>query len=57
MTESGKAYGKQPVVHITRAEDTAMSMFTPEEQEQLISLSRKFTRNLADLMNRNEDEK
>ena len=57
MTESGKAYAKQPVVHITRAEDTAMSMFTPEEQEQLISLSRKFTRNLADLMNRNEDEK
>ena len=57
MTESGKAYAKQPVVHITRAEDTAMSMFTPEEQEQLISLSRKFTRNLADLTNRNEDEK
>ena len=57
MTESGIAYAKKPVTHITWAEDTAMSMFTPEEQEQLISLSRRFTKNLTDLINGSEDEK
>ena len=35
----------------TWAEDTAMSMFTPEEQKQLIGLSRKFTKNLTRLVN------
>jgi hypothetical protein len=52
----GRTYAKDPVVHITWAEDTAMSMFTPEEQEQLVSLSRRFTKNLTDLINGNEDE-
>lgn len=33
-----------------------MSMLTPDEQEQLIRLSRKFTKNLIELVNRNEDE-
>ena len=56
MTKAGRDYAKKPVVHITLAEDTAMSMLTPQEQEQLISLSRKFTKNLADLIHRNEDE-
>ena len=45
LTEEGRNYAKEPVVHITWAEDMAMSMFTPEEQEQLISLSRRFTKN------------
>lgn len=33
-----------------------MSMFTPEEQEQLIDLSRRFTRNLEKLVKGSEDE-
>ncbi len=37
------------------SEDTAMSMLTPEEHEQLIALSRKFTNNLTELIN-GEDE-
>jgi DNA-binding MarR family transcriptional regulator len=56
LTLEGRNYAKEPVVHITWAEDTAMSMFTPEEQEQLISLSRRFTKNLTDLINGNEVE-
>ncbi|QQF53011.1 MarR family transcriptional regulator [Campylobacter fetus subsp. venerealis] len=57
LTEEGRLYAKDPVVHITWAEDTAMSMFAPEEQEQLISLSRRFTKNLIELINGSEDEK
>lgn len=56
LTMEGRTYAKGPVVHITWAEDTAMSTFTPEEQEQLISLSRRFTKNLTDLINGSEDE-
>lgn len=56
MTDKGRAYAKVPVTHITHSEDTAMSMFTPEEQEQLISLSRRFTKNLTDLINGSGDE-
>lgn len=56
MTEEGRAYSEKPVRHITKAEDTAMSMFTPEEQEQLIDLSRRFTRNLEKLVKGDEDE-
>lgn len=56
LTDAGRAYAKVPITHITKAEDTAMSMFTPEEQEQLISLSRRFTKNLTDLINGSEDE-
>lgn len=56
LTEEGRNYARGPVVHITWAEDTAMSMFTPEEQEQLISLSRKFTENLTKLVNESEGE-
>ena len=56
LTEEGRNYAREPVVHITWAEDTAMSMFTPEEQEQLITLSRRFTKNLTKLINGSEDE-
>lgn len=38
------------------AEDTAMSMFTPEEQRQLIDLSRTFTKNLTKLVNQEMEE-
>ena len=51
MTEAGKAYCEKVVRHITWAEDTAMSMFSAEEQKQLIDLSRTFTKNLKELIN------
>ena len=50
MTDAGRAYCEKVVRHITWAEDTAMSMFTPEEQKQLIDLSRTFTKNIAMLV-------
>ena len=56
MTDAGRAYAQRPVRHITWAEDTAMSLFTPEEQAQLIDLSRRFTRNLEQLVKGSEDE-
>ena len=52
MTDAGRAYCEKIVRHITWAEDTAMSMFTQEEQTQLITLSRTFTKNLTMLINR-----
>ena len=57
MTDAGRAYCEKVVRHITWAEDTAMSMFTPEEQKQLIDLSRTFTRNLTRLVNQETEEK
>lgn len=58
MTEAGRAYCEKVVRHITWAEDTAMSMFTAEEQKRLIDLSRTFTKNLTMLVNQEtEDEK
>ena len=56
MTEAGRAYCEKVVRHITWAEDTAMSMFTQEEQEQLINLSRTFTKNLAELINQETED-
>ena len=56
MTEAGRAYYEKVVRHITWAEDTAMSMFTPEEQKQLIDLSRAFTKNLAMLVNQETED-
>ncbi len=56
MTDSGRNYAEKPVRHITCAEDAAMSMFSPQEQELLISLSRRFTQNLTNLVRGNEDE-
>lgn len=55
LTDKGKDYAKKPVTHITWAEDTAMSMFTREEQEQLINLSRIYTKNLEKLVKREEE--
>ena len=57
MTDAGHAYAERPVRHITWAEDTAMSMFTPQEQETLIALSRRFTRNLEALVKGTENDK
>ena len=51
MTEAGRAYCGHVVRHITRAEDEAMAMLTPDEQERLVELSRKFTKNLTTLIN------
>lgn len=50
LTDEGRAFYEKPVRHITNAEDTAMSMFTQEEQEQLISLSERFTAHLTKLV-------
>ena len=56
MTNVGKAYCEKVVRHITWAEDTAMSMFSPAEQKQLIDLSRTFTKNLIELINQETEE-
>ena len=57
MTDAGRTYCEKVVRHITWAEDTAMSMFTPEEQKTLIDLSRTFTKNLIMLVNQDTEEK
>lgn len=49
MTEAGRLHYEEPIRHITWAEDTAMSMFSDEEQETLNRLSRQFTERLAEL--------
>ena len=56
MTEAGRTWCEKVVRHITWAEDTAMSMFTVEEQKQLIDLSRTFTKNLTKLVNQETEE-
>lgn len=56
MTEAGRAYCEKVVRHITWAEDTAMSMFTPEEQRLLVGLSRTFTKNLTMLVNQETED-
>lgn len=56
MTDTGIAAYDKIVRHITWAEDTAMSMFSPEEQKQLIDLSRTFTKNLTELVNGRMEE-
>ena len=56
MTEAGRERFAKVVRHITWAEDTAMSMFTPEEQKQLIDLSRTFTKNLAMLIDQETED-
>ena len=56
MTEGGSVRYEKAVRHITWAEDTAMSMFTPEEQKQLIDLSRTFTKNLTLLVNQESED-
>lgn len=56
MTEAGRVYCEKVVCHITWAEDTAMSMFTPEEQKQIVNLSRTFTKNLAELISQETED-
>lgn len=56
ITDAGRAYCEKVVRHITWAEDTAMSMFTPQEQKQLIDLSRTFTKNLTMLVNQETED-
>lgn len=56
MTGAGKTYCEKVVRHITWAEDTAMSMFSPEEQKQLIDLSRTFTENLKKLIHQEMED-
>ena len=56
MTDAGRAYCEKVVRHITWAEDTAMSMFSPEEQKQLVDLSRTFTKNLTNLIHQEMKE-
>ncbi len=56
MTDAGRAYCKGAVRHITWAEDTAMSLFSLEEQELLINLSRRFTENLTKLIHQETEE-
>lgn len=56
MTDAGRAYCERVVRHVTWAEDTAMSMFSPEEQKQLIDLSRTFTQNLTKLIHQERSE-
>ncbi len=56
LTQAGRGYCEKVVRHITWAEDTAMSLFTPEEQKQLIDLSRTFTKNLTRLVNQETED-
>lgn len=56
MTDAGRAYCEKVVRHVTWAEDTAMSMFSPAEQKQLIDLSRTFTQNLKKLIHQETEE-
>lgn len=60
LTEEGRAWAEYPVRHITLSEDNAMALFSAEEQEQLVALSRTFTENLKALVQnadgRNADE-
>lgn len=55
LTEDGRAWAEYPVRHITLAEDNAMAMLSPEEQEMLVSLSRAFTESLKALVHGDED--
>ena len=57
MTDKGRAHYGKVVRHITWAEDTAMAMFSPEEQKTLIDLSRRFTKNLIALVNQETEER
>lgn len=56
MTEKGRACCKKVVCHITWAEDRSMAMFTPEEQQQLIKLSKIYTENLTKLVNQEGED-
>ena len=50
LTEAGRAFAEKPVRHMTNAENTAMSRLSPEEQTQLLALSRRLTKDLAEFV-------
>lgn len=52
LTSKGRKWCRNTVLHITRAEETAMSMLSKKEQEQLIKLSEKYTMNFENLINK-----
>ena len=56
MTDKGRDYCGKVVSHIIWAENQAMSMFSSEEQNQLIDLSRTFTKNLEQLIKQDNEE-
>ena len=56
MTPAGRACYGAVVRHITWAEDTAMSLLSAEEQQQLIALSRTFTHHLTRLVQQEREE-
>ncbi len=56
LTDRGREWCRETVLHVTWAEDTAMSMLSPEEQQQLVALSRKFTQNFTALMNQDAED-
>ena len=52
LTNKGRKWCQDTVLRITHAEETAMSMLSKKEQEQLISLSEKYTMNFESLINK-----
>ena len=56
MTDQGRARYGEAVRHITRSEDDAMATLTPQEQQTLVELSRKFTNKLIELINADMEE-
>lgn len=50
LTNAGRTWAHDMVRRITRAEDGAMAALAPEEQEALVSLSRRFTEHLLALI-------
>ena len=56
MTDQGRARYGEAVRHITQSEDDAMATLTPQEQQTLVELSRKFTNKLIELINADMEE-
>ncbi len=56
MTQAGRDRYGRPLRHITKAEDDAMAMLAPEEQEMLVSFSRRFTDQLRELFDEDEED-
>ena len=56
MANRDRSYCEKVVRHITRAEDTAMSMFTQEDQKQLVDLPHRFAENLTKLIKGGTDD-
>ncbi|RLP06594.1 MarR family winged helix-turn-helix transcriptional regulator [Propionibacterium australiense] len=52
LTAAGRERYEREIRHITWAEDKAMSLLAPDEQERLVDLQRRFTKNLTELIER-----